>query len=295
MKIKLIRDFFLNYVFCYLPDDYFLKIAYRIKLGKKLNLSNPTTYTEKLQWSKLYYRNDLLTTCCDKFAVRKYVEEKVGAQYLIPLVGYYSDFSEISLEELPSKCVIKGSHGSGMNHLIFDKGAANWKKIKSDFCSWLRFNQFYHSREWQYKNVPPGIIIEEMLLDDHGSVPSDIKIHCFRQKDGSIKQIIQLDADRFGSHKQNYYTVDWELLDLSFTNNNFKVDLDENRITPPKNLPEMLNIARVLSSDFPYVRVDLFTLKGSIYFGELTFHHQTGLTRPSGDWDLKLGEMLNYN
>jgi hypothetical protein len=294
MNIRRVRDYLLNNIVCYIPDETFLKVAYRIKLGKALNLANPVTYTEKLQWSKIFYRKNLLTICCDKYQVRAYVREKIGDQYIIPIVGYYHKFSDIPLAELPDKCVIKGAHGSGMNHLVFDKKNMDWSMVNSDFSRWLKFNQFYHSREWQYKNVPPGIIIEEMLQDENGNVPSDIKIHCFRQPSGLIEQIIQLDADRFGSHKQNYYNSNWELLDLSFTNNNFKVKCSLQEVIRPSNLDEMLNIAKVLSADFPYVRVDLFTVNDLIYFGELTFHHQTGLTKPSGDWDLKLGGLLHY-
>ncbi|WP_036829217.1 ATP-grasp fold amidoligase family protein, partial [Photobacterium sanctipauli] len=240
-------------------------------------------------WSKLFYRKELLTLCCDKYQVRTYVENKVGSEYLIPMVGYFKDFNEINLNEIPNQCVMKGTHGSGMNHLVFDSTTMNWDIVRDDFRRWLKFNQFYHSREWQYKNVPPGIIVEEMLLDESGKVPSDIKIHCFRQCDGSLTQIIQLDVDRFGSHKQNYYDEQWNLLDLSFSNNNFNVKGGEKGVAPPDNLEELLSLSRKLSEDFPYVRVDLFTINNKVFFGELTFHHQSGLTKPSGDWDNKLG------
>jgi len=294
MKIKNIRDYMLNNVASFISDELFLKIAYRLKLGKSLNVIDPQTFTEKLQWSKLNHRDELLTKCCDKYLVREYVADKIGSEYLIPLIGYYSLFDDIDFSNLPSKFVMKGVHGSGMNYIVHDSKSIDYKQVRSDFKRWLSFNQFYHSREWQYKNVRPGIVIEKMLLDDEGNIPNDIKIHCFRDQDGNVKNILQIDVDRFGEHKQNYYDSEWNILDLSFTNNNFKVTPSQKSVPRPKNLDEMLRIATKLSEDFPYVRVDLFTVGNKIYFGELTFHHQSGLTKPSGDWDVKLGEMLHF-
>lgn len=295
MSFKSVRDSILSNFLCVISDETFLKIAYKIKIGKTLNINNPLTYTEKLQWSKINIRKSLYTQCADKYAVREYVKKTIGSDFLIPILGVYDSFSDIDFDAFPKSFVMKGTHGSGMNKLVFNKDEVSLDDIESSFNKWLKINHFYHSREWQYKNIKPRIIVEEMLNDESGNVPSDIKIHCFKQSDGNFKQIIQIDTARFHKHRQNYFDSDWNPLDIKFVNNNFNVDATTDEIPEPSNLKKLLELSKQLAEPFPYVRVDLFTVANRVYFGELTFHHQSGLTKLNSHWDETLGSYIDFS
>jgi len=238
------------------------------RLGRDVNLVNPSKFNDKLQWLKLYWHDPIATKCADKYEVRQFVEEKIGDKYLNELLGVYESVDEINLDELPNSFVLKGTHGSGFNIICKDKYNMDWEKEYKKMKRWLRINYYWPFREWVYKDIKPRIICEKYLNDEEGKPPKDYKIFCFHGE----PKLIQVDIDRFGSHKSNFYDTEWVLKNIEIENPS-----DKNIITQkPKGLSKMLELSKELSRDFPHARVDFYQVKGSIIFGEITFFHHSG-------------------
>lgn len=290
MILKKVKSSILNI----LNDDVYLKLIYKRRFGKVLDLNNPIGFNAKLQWLKVNYRNQLLTICADKERVRDYVENTIGAEYLIPLIGTYKTWNDVSWDALPKRFAMKANNSSGMNIICMDKSELIESEAKKEASAWLKCNYFYMKREWQYKNIIPKIIVEELLIDSDGKVPSDIKIHCFKKTDGTFEFIIQVDVDRFTEHKQAYFDINWNQLDIEFSSKSFCTQsvLSQDHIKPAY-LDEIIMLAKKLASPFCYSRIDFFLLDEKIYFGEVTFHHHSGFSHISSDWDLRLGSKIN--
>lgn len=265
----------------FLSDIDWTKKAFLEVFGYPLDLQNPKTFNEKINIYKLFYREKPLWKYADKYIVRKYVENKIGSQYLIPLIGLYDDPDDIIFSELPNQFVLKMNHGSGWNIICFDKNKLDWEKSKKQIIEWKSTN--YHTiwREWAYKNIQPKILIEKFMVDNEGEIPRDYKFFCFSGK----PMIIQIDNDRYQEHTRNFYTSAWE--ELPFTKG---IPKSMNKINRPLKLDEMIEVASKLSEGFPFVRIDLFAIP-NIFFGEMTFYPGAGLTKFSpAYWDLKFGE-----
>ena len=271
-----------------LNDKLYLKILYKKEIGKKLNLDNPQTFNEKLQWLKLNDRKDIYTTMVDKYEVKKYVSNIIGDEYIIPTIGVYDKFEDIDFDSLPNQFVMKCTHDSGSTIVCKDKGKFNKEEAKAKLEKALKHNYFYDSREWPYKNVKPRIIIEKYMVDESGIELKDYKIFNF---DGKSK-IIQVDYDRFETHKRNLYTTDWEYIDLQI-----KFPKDPNHIIArPKKLELMIQLAEKLSQKISHVRTDFYVIGDKIYFGELTFYHGGGYEKfTPEEWNRKLGDMIKLN
>lgn len=266
------------------PDLLMIKIQYRIKLKRKLNLKSPSRYSEKLQWYKLNYRTDLMTKCADKYEVRQYIKDKGLESILNKLYGVYDRSQDIKLEDLPDKFVLKTTNGSGTNFFCTDKKSFDLEKVNKSTNKWLKRNIYAAGREWAYKNIEPQIIVEEFLEDQNNSYEgiNDYKFLCF---DGKVEFII-LDVDRQKNHKRNIYDKDWNYLEIETDH----VNLEE-KISKPKGLEQMIEIANILAEDFPCVRVDLYWVNNRVYFGELTFYPWTGYIQFKPDeFDFELGE-----
>ncbi len=275
-------------LFNWIPDEIFLKIEYYFATGKKLNLGNPVTFNEKIQWIKLYDHNPLYSIFVDKYAVREYVKNTVGEKYLIPLIAKYNHCSEIDIDKLPKEFVLKCNHDSGGISICRDKNHYDWKKEKKILEKHLGFNFYYQSREWAYKDVKPCIICEELIENPDGSEINDYKFFSFN---GQVKAI-QVDFDRHTNHKRNIYTPDFQLVDLSI-----KCPNDPKRIIPiPEKLDEMIRIAESLSRGFPEIRVDLYSVGNKIYFGELTLYHGGGIEKfTPGEQEYVFGSWIDLN
>jgi hypothetical protein len=260
------RNGLLNFI----PDKLYLKIVFRAETGYKLNLKHPKTYNEKLQWIKLYDRRPEYTMYADKFAVREYIAKTLGEEYLVPLIGVYDRAEEIPWDDLPDRFVLKCTHGSGTNIICRDKNKLDRVQAVKDLNRWLKKNYFWAGREWCYKNIRPRIICEQYLDAGNGMTPDDYKFMCFNGE----PRIIQLHHDRFGKHTLTYYTTDWERTDIK------RIDEDTALVSAekPQNLSEMLGIARRLSRDMYYARIDLYDMKGRIYFGEITLYPTSGFS-----------------
>ena len=268
----------------FVPDKAMIKLQYRIKLKRKLNLKDPKRYTEKIQWYKLYYRNPVMMECVDKYGVRRYIEKKGLGNILNQLYQVVDRPEEINFDQLPDKFVIKTTNGSGTNILVKDKKTLNIAETKKKLNDFLNMAEASAGREWAYGGSSKKIIVEELLEDNSNKDKgiSDYKFLCFNGK----PVYVVYDKDRFSDHKRNFYDVNW---------NYVKVDSDcpcfEDSVKKPENYEKMVEIASVLSRDFPAVRVDLYNIEGKIYFGELTFYPWSGYVQYTPDsFDFELGK-----
>ena len=260
---------------------------YKRTQNSELNLYNPKTFNEKIQWSKLYDSTPIKTLLADKYLVRDWVKEKIGEEYLIPLLGVYDSFDEIDFEKLPKQFVIKCNHGCAYNIIVKDKSQLDLNDVKSKLNRWMNENfAFKFGLELQYRDIKPKIIIEQFIENEEADDLYDYKFYCFNGK----PTYVQFISDRKGLDiKQSFYDMDWQK--QSFYNNN---QFDPRIKQCPVSFQKMKELAAVLSKGFPFVRVDFYQMdNGDIYFGEMTFSPATGIMKwNSEEVNLKLGKMI---
>jgi len=277
-----ISDYWNNYV---LPDKIYLKKQYKRIFGKELNLKNPKTYNEKIQWLKLYDRNPLYPKLADKFEVKKYVAKIIGEQHVIPTYGVWEKFDDINFDILPNQFVLKSTHDSASVVICQDKSKFDILAAKKRLTAALKVNYYhYENRQWVYKDIKPRIIAEKFMVDESGTELKDYKFFCF---DGVFKSLF-IATDRPHDTKFDFYDRDFNL--LHFTNGHPMSGLNRQK---PENFEEMVRIAEKLSQNIPHVRVDLYSINGDIYFGEMTFYHWGGMMPfVPEEWDYKFGEWI---
>lgn len=239
-------------------------------MGKKLDLENPRTFNEKLQWLKINDRKEEYTTLVDKYAVREYIEEKLGEEYLIPLLGVWDNPEDIDFDKLPDRFVLKCNHNSGVGMCICkDKSKLDIPKVKEELKKGLKQDYFITSREWPYKNVKRRIIAEKYMEDSRGKF-ADYKFFCFN---GFVHNVMVCLERNTGDTKFYFFDRDWNLLRL---NKRGKEAPEGFTIRKPECIDKMFEIAAVLSENKPYSRIDLYEVDGKIYFGEITFFPNSG-------------------
>lgn len=269
----------------YLSQKGYLKKKFKKYFGYPLNLDNPKTLNEKINWLKLNDRNPLLGQAADKYAVRSYIAKKIGEEYLVPLEYTTLKPNDIKPEKLPDfPCIIKVNHNSSGGIIIRDKyGDIDWDYIKNTLRWNMSENYYWNGREPQYRHIKPRIIVEKLLTDDKGNVPFDYKLHFFNGKIG----FVQVDSDRMTDHKRNLYSADWGFIECEWEYKKGEF-IDE-----PISYKQMVKLGTVIAQDFIYVRVDFYALEEKIYFGELTFHSDGGIGpfRPE-KYDTVFGNML---
>jgi len=269
-----------------IPDKAYLKLKYRIIFGKKLNLNNPQTFNEKLQWLKLYDRNPMYTMLTDKYEVRKYVAEVIGEEHLIPLLGVWERFEEIDFDKLPNEFVLKPTHTSGDIFICKDKSKVDLTELRKIVNKWLKREYYWFHREWPYKNIKPRIIAEKYMVDESGIELKDYKFMCFNGK----PKILFVVSNRHleGGLKMDFYDLDWNLLPFE---RHYK---RSGKVMPkPRSFNKMIEIAEKLSQGIPFVRVDLYEVDGHPYFGELTFYPGAGFEEfTPEEWDYIIGSWL---
>lgn len=253
------------------------KFVYRRTFGKPIDLQNPTTLDEKIQWLKLntYYNNQLVTDCADKYRVREYVEKCGCGEILNQLYGVYDNPEEINWDELPDKFVIKWNFGCGQNFICKDKSQYNEHQVKKMLWKWRKAHRtFYRNMsEMQYKTIEPKLICEKLIETETGELPKDYKLYCFN----GVPDCALVCADRISAGHASYYFFDkdWNLKRY----NKMGLEAPENfSLSRPANYEKLFEYAAVLSKPFPFVRADFYLEKGKITFGELTF-------TPSGGFD----------
>lgn len=255
--------------FKFLPKELFLKIRYEYYTGKKLDLINPVEFNEKIQWLEMYYHVPILTQLADKYAVREYVSQKIGKQYLNDLLGVYSNVSEIDFKSFPRRFVLKGTHGSSTNLIVEDKSQLNLVKVKKELKKWMKHDQYKKvGFEWAYKNIKPRIICEAFLEDDTTDHLIDYKFHCFNGKTKFV--FISLDETAYNKHY--FYDINWNKLAISKSQKK-SVPI---KLEKPSNFDEMIHLSEILADKLPFVRVDFYSIKGKTIFGEMTFYPVDG-------------------
>lgn len=269
----------------WVPDVTYLKLVYRANMYKKLELKNPKTFNEKLQWLKLYDRNPMYTTMVDKYEAKKYVANIIGEEYIIKTLGVWERFEDINFDALPDQFVLKTTHDSGSvvickNKLLFNKANAQRVLERS-----LKTNFYFYGREWPYKNVKPRIIAEEFMVDESGKELKDYKIMCFN----GVPKCSFVCSNRSSTGLcVNFYDLDWN--ELPFERH---YPRNKNNIDRPTKYNTMLELAQRLSKGLVFARIDFYEIYGRIYFGEITFYPGNGMEEfTPEEWDYKLGRWI---
>lgn len=274
-------------IFSWIPAKIMLKIQYYIKFNRPLNLSNPSRFSEKIQFYKLFYRNKDMLRCVDKYLVRSFLKERNVDEYLNKLYLVCNDAEEIDFSVLPEKFVIKTSDGTGGENVFIcrDKSILDIKSVVSKINSWRNRKINIMTHEWAYEGACDSKIIIEYYLEDSSSTDNSINDYKFFCFDGEV-DCLCIDMDRYSNHKRNFYDLNWNHLII----NSDKLSSDV-KLNKPSNFDEMIDLAKRLSKGFPFVRVDLYNVEGKIYFGEMTFYPWSGYVAFSPDiFDFKLGE-----
>ena len=272
----------------WMSDEKFLKKEYYIKMGKKLDLNNPKTFNEKIQWLKLNDRNSFYAKLVDKYEVKEIVSKTIGKDYVIPALGVFEKFDNISFDKLPNQFAIKCTHDSGGIAICKDKSSFDIKSARKKINKSLRRNYYYVHREWPYKYVKPRIIIEKYMKDDDNDELVDYKVMCF----GGQAKMIFTCTERFGDGlKVTFFDLSWNK--LPFTRH---YPPSEKEIKKPKNLKKMIELSEKMSQNIPFVRIDWYEINDKLYFGEYTFYPGSGLEEFSpGSWDKKIGDLIDLD
>lgn len=277
----------------WIPDNIMLKLQYWLQTGRIPNLKSPKRFTEKMQLYKMKYRNPDMLRCTDKYEVRKYIEEKGFGQYLIPLIGVYNTVEEIDYSKLPNKFVAKTTDGGGGNQVLIckDKHTLSEEVFKERLNGWMSARKVKKQagREWAYENnYPRRIIIEELIgADNIKKDLCDYKFFCFNGE----PHYCQLIQDRSTEETIDFYDMEWN--HMPFKGLNPQCGSALHKTDKPEDFEQMKSIARRLSKGFLFVRVDLYSIKKDVYFGELTFYPASGYGHFTPDeWDEKLGDLL---
>ena len=263
------------------------------EMGYKMNINHPLTFCEKMQWLKLNDRDPIKTELADKYSVRKWVENKIGEEYMVPLKGVWNSAEDIPYEEMPQRFVVKCNHGSGMNVIVKNKDAVDWGKIKSRVAKWQLINYAHINGgfELHYEGIKKRIVVEEYLEDLAGAL-YDYKFYCF----GGEPQFVIVIGNRSERHHsgcEKCYDMNWRFLDWPLRD----YPLFSTEIPKPQRFSEMKSIAKTLSEGFRFVRIDLYEANGKIYFGEMTFIPSNGVFPYRDMWthsrDCELGSMIS--
>lgn len=274
--------------FQWLPDRLYLKLRYQFETGEKLHLKNPITFNEKLQWLKLYDRKEIYTKIVDKYSVKKIVSDKIGDSYVIPTLGLWKNFEEIDFKILPKQFVLKTTHGGGGGGVAIctDKASFDIEEARKKINTSLNRDIYKSCKEWPYKYVPKRIIAEQFIQSSDGDL-RDYKFFCFNGE----PRFLKVDFGRYKEHHANYYDLDWNFLPFG---ESALPPIESHIEVKPKNFDEMCKIARTLSKETKFLRVDLYNVDGKIYFGEMTFYPASGMGHfTSTEWEIKVGDMLN--
>lgn len=282
---KRVINYFVTRLVFVLPDKTYIKIKFWLETGYRLDLNNPQSFNEKLQWLKFNDQHDEYTMMVDKYLVKDYVASLIGEKYLIPTIGVYNTIEEIKWEDLPQQFVLKTTGDSGGVIVCKDKTKLNIDETKKKLGKLKNRNYYKYNKEYPYKNVHPRYIVEEYIVDESGYELKDYKFFCFNGE----PKFVQIDFDRYSNHRRNVYDINWNLLDLQI-----KFPKGHDRVFPkPDNYEEMLEVARMLSKGIPHVRIDLYNVTGKIYFGEMTFFHGSGMEVFTPlEWDYKFGDFI---
>lgn len=290
-KNKSLKNTYRNIQYFYnkycISDIKLLEKKFKKNIGRDLDIVNPISYNDKLQWLKLNWFDSKAITCADKFEVRQYVSSRIGDKYLNELYGIFNSVDEIEIDKFPKSFVLKGTHGSGFNIICENKDNMNWHDELVKMKRWLKTNYYWGNREWIYKDIKPRIICEKFLSEMDGGLPKDYKFFCFNGE----PKFLFLASDRGIDTKFDFYDLEWNKIPVAqyYPNSNYS-------IPKPEKLEEMIELARILSEGFPHVRVDFYVIDNNIIFGEMTFFHFSGTKKFEPDkFDKIFGDYLDIS
>lgn len=273
-------------------DKQYLQMMYWLHLGRKLNLKNPKTFNEKLQWLKLYNHKPEYTIMVDKVKAKEYVAKLIGEEHIIPTLGVWDDPDDIDFDALPDQFVLKCNHNSGTGMCICrDKSKLDIEKVKAELRKGLKENYFMRWREWPYKNVPRKILAEKFMVDESGTELKDYKIFCFNGE----PRYCQVISDRNTDEKIDFYDMHWKRLVglVGLVGLNDKVHNSEYAIPCPESFEDMKQMASLLAKSIPFSRIDFYEINHQAYFGEITFFPATGFGNFNPrEWNVKMGDMI---
>lgn len=271
------------------PDKQYLQMMYWLHLGRKLNLKNPKTFNEKLQWLKLYNHKPEYTIMVDKVKAKEYVAKLIGEEHIIPTLGVWDNPDDIDFDALPDQFVLKCNHNSGTGMCICrDKSKLDIEKVKAELRKGLKENYFMRWREWPYKNVPRKILAEKFMVDESGTELKDYKIFCFNGE----PRYCQVISDRNTDEKIDFYDMHWKRL-VGLVGLNDKVHNSEYAIPCPESFENMKQMASLLAKSIPFSRIDFYEINHQAYFGEITFFPATGFGNFNPrEWNVKMGDMI---
>lgn len=271
----------------FIPAKMWINHCYKSSFGRKPNLKEPKTFTEKLQWMKLYYHDPLYTELVDKHLVKKHIADKIGEEYIIPTLGVWERFDDIDFDSLPDQFVLKCNHDSGGLIVCRDKATLDIAAARRKINKCLKRNFYWHCREWVYKDIKPLIIAEKYMEDPKTSELRDYKFFSF---DGEVKALFIASDRQTPGEETKFDFFDAEFNHLPFTNGHPNAKILPEK---PECFEQMKELAAKLSKGFPQVRVDFYEVNGKVYFGEMTFAHWSGL-KPFDpeEWDLTFGQWM---
>lgn len=270
-----------------LSDEEYIKRKFKSRMGKDLDLDNPQTFNEKLQWLKLNDHKPEYSTMVDKYEVKKYVADRIGEEYVIPCYGVWNSFDDIDIDSLPEEFVLKCTHDCGSIIICTDKSKFNYKKAKKLLDKALSVDYYRYSREWPYKNVKPRILAEKYMIDTETNELRDYKFFTFNGK----AKVMFIASDRLNKKEETKFDFyDMEFNHLPFTNGHPN---SQKSIKKPSQFEKMIELAEMLSKGIPQVRVDFYEINGKVYFGEFTFYHWGGMKifKPE-EWDYTFGSWI---
>lgn len=271
-----------------LPDYTFVKLEFLLFMNKRLNLEKPTTFNEKLQWLKLYFRKPELTTMVDKVEAKKYVASKIGTKYIIPTIHVWNNLNEIDLSMMPKQFVLKATNGGGGSGVIVckNKDEIDIKQVKRKLKRALKFSPYDYFREWPYKDITHRIIAEEYIADKNGEL-IDYKFTC---TNGTAHNVMLCLDRSSGNTKFYFFDKNWNLLRINIRGKNAPNNFS---LPKPPNIDKMFEIAAELSKNLPFARIDLYNVDGKIYFGEITFFPNSGFDKNLlPETDLSFGSLI---
>ena len=283
---RLWRRFTKTKLYNYIPDKLAVSIKYRNHFYRKLDLKNPKTFNEKLQWLKLYDRRPEYTRMVDKYLAKKYVASIIGEEYIIPTLGVWKSFDEIDFDALPDQFVLKCNHGSGDAVICKDKKTLDIAAARKKLTAALEQDYYLVSREWPYKNVDRVILAEQYLEDAETHDARDYKFFCF----GGEVKCFKVDFDRFTEHRANWYNPNEVIIPYG---EQVCPPCFDKILALPESIPLMMRLAGRLTKEIPFLRVDFYCVNGKIYFGEMTFFPASGLLPFTDEkWDIQMGQWL---
>ena len=271
-------------------DELYVKLNYFFVFKQKLDLNNPQTFSEKLQWLKLHDHNPAYTIMVDKYAVKEYVSRIIGPEYVIPTLGIWERFDDIDFDKLPNQFVLKCTHDSGGLVICKSKQSLDVAKARRILSKCLKRNYYLGTREYPYKSVKPQIIAEQYMEDGNSGVLNDYKLMCFNGK----AKLIELYLGRYSNNLTlDFYDTSWN-----------KTQISQSHFAPnstilypkPKNLPKMIEFSELISKDMAHCRVDWYEINGKLYFGEITFYDGSGLSPFDSEEDeIQIGSWIDLS